>query len=507
MDPMSDENRFSNALSLLPPKTYLVGEIISAGGFGKVYKGSEISTGKAVAIKVFEGGDKEVVKRLEREVGVLKRASDSGVAVGLLDSFFSTEKAAAVLVFEFLSGSTLEHFVAKTPVRESVVAAIAIQLCEGLEKIHKQGIVHRDIKPTNIMITLEGRVVFLDFGIAVPAKAANPQQDWEEDITQQGFYVGTPRYSAPEAFSGEDWSYASDVFSLGMTILTVLLGRHPLEGSEGSGFAPLFREMLAADFPSYIPESLRPRWQQIIGGALMPEPKDRISISEMLELLRLQFPKEAKIATTILAENYVAVEFQDRFSLPLIQPASNNDIASNDHLIKAVESLASQINEVQAAVADVTIIVRKTEIEKSRDETKIIKRQPPEIEGDPVLKTFATVRHRLEVNWKVSLVMTLVLFFLFVGMLILAVVFSVIYQHSYLGFVFGGTSALSLLTVVLWKPMDKMLFATVATQQLELIQLNYQRAINGNRQERREAYRDVNDQINALLTKLTKPTK
>jgi hypothetical protein len=103
--------------------------------------------------------------------------------------------------------------------------------------------------------------------------------------------------------------------------------------------------------------------------------------------------------------------------------------------------------------------------------------------------------------------MTLTLFSLFVAMLILAVVFGLAYQKSFLGILFGGTSGLSLLTVVLWKPMDKMLFSTIATQQLELIQLNYQRALSGSREERREAFRDVSTQLNSLLTKISSKSR
>jgi uncharacterized membrane protein YcjF (UPF0283 family) len=159
-----------------------------------------------------------------------------------------------------------------------------------------------------------------------------------------------------------------------------------------------------------------------------------------------------------------------------------------------LKSLANQVHQMQAAVSDMTARFAIATPE-SRDEGLT------EIEL-AVRSTFAQLSRRLGLMWKTSLVMTCVLFSLFVVMVILAAVMGLVYKQSTLSLVFGAGSAASVFTVILWRPIDKMLMVTVATQQLDLVKINFQRALNGSAAERREAFKDVSAQLEALLERV-----
>jgi hypothetical protein len=279
----------------------------------------------------------------------------------------------------------------------------------------------------------------------------------------------------------------------------MLLGRPPFENAP----VPLLvTQILTGGFIKELPESLQPAWGGILSKALAVDPANRPSPTQLLTLLEGAFPSAGQTDDTIVT---AFLQSSGGFHEPPPEPPVALSAApepENDGSLKGtIQSLATQLHAMQATVADMTATFKNRELIGASTASSASVVVGPE---DKIEATFATVRRRLELNWRVSLIMTFVLFSLFVAMLVLAVVFGIVYQKSYLGIVFGGTSALSVLTVVVWKPMDKMFFATIATQQLELIQLNYQRALSGSREERREAFRDVSTQINALLTKSSK---
>ena len=185
-------------------------------------------------------------------------------------------------------------------------------------------------------------------------------------------------------------------------------------------------------------------------------------------------------------------------------PLGAHEPEDHDSLTNLVRSLASQMAMVQSTVANITTSFKKEDYPLQQ----LSSIGPTSIGPEQRIEaTFDAIRKRLGLTWRFSLGMTFILFATFITMVVLAIVFGLIYQKSFWGILFGGTSVLSLLTVVVWKPMDKMLFTTIATQQLELIQLNYQRALSGTREERREAFRDVSAQLDSLLAKVTITSK
>jgi serine/threonine protein kinase len=468
---------------------------IGAGSSGRVYLGRRVSTGHTVVLKFLQINSKEGAARVKREIEVLAKINSPYIA-SLIDSFHLPEEGVSVLVEEYVDGATLQSVVDhyKTGLPSEVVAAIACEICDALAYLHEHGIVHRDIKPVNVMISRTGLVKLVDFGIA----ALTGNSNTVSSITTIGTFVGTMRYAAPEMVSSQRYGPGSDIYALGVTILFMLLGRPPLEDAP---LALLVDRILQGKLIDELPAPVAVAWRSILVHALDQGAEKRPSAKGLRKLMRENFlPRgdtDAQIIANFLPQNG---NFNDFSLLSPVGLISTNQVLTETSLEGSIQVLSSQINEVRAAFADMTAAFRNQKLMESPDRHAI------DAEGK-IDQTFASVRRRLEQNWRVSLVMTYVLFSLFSVMLLLAVICGLIYQKSYWGILFGGTSALSLLTVVIWKPMDKMLFSTIATQQLELIQINYQRALNGNREERRESFQDVSAQLTALLTKVNEPPK
>lgn len=486
-----------SVLEALPKERYEIGRLLGTGGSGQVFAGRDLQNGDPVVLKLVRLPNAESRARIEREISLVKKLGHFPYIVHLIDARFSTDATSAVLIYKYIEGPTVQSLVELSQHRlaDNVVAAIARQLCSGIAQLHRHGIVHRDIKPSNVLVAKDGSVMLIDFGIAV---AAGKREDDESEITKVGDFVGTMRYAAPETLTDKHVSPVLDIYALGVTILFMLLGRQPFENAP---LQLLLNQVLKGTFLQELPDSLRPLWGDILSAALNINPQERPSADALLAMLRAKFPPGMQNDREIVAAFlHASGSFRGPPPDPPVALSATPEPEDSSSLKGSVQSLAAQILQVQAAVADITTIVKKSELGGVAAEASTATAVAPESRIDA---TFMTVRRRLELNWRMSLIMTLVLFSLFVAMLILAVAFGLVYQKSYWGILFGGTSALSLLTVVVWRPMDKMLFSTIATQQLELIQLNYQRALNGSRQERREAFRDVSTQLNSLLAKIS----
>lgn len=202
---------------------YEVIERIGGGGMALVYKGHDILLHRKVAIKVLRQQyvhDEEFIRRFRREAQSAASLSHSNV-VSIYD--VGQEDEIHYIVMEYIEGKTLNDLIkerAPLPVEEAV--HIASQICDALDHAHQNQIIHRDIKPHNILIGKNGRVKVTDFGIA---RAADSSQ-----LTQTGSVVGSVHYFSPEHAKGVQTGAKSDIYSLGIVMYQMLTGRLPFLG-------------------------------------------------------------------------------------------------------------------------------------------------------------------------------------------------------------------------------------------------------------------------------------
>ncbi|HEY8370678.1 MAG TPA: serine/threonine-protein kinase [Thermodesulfobacteriota bacterium] len=206
---------------------YRLLEEIGSGGMSTIYRGEQAALDRPVAIKELRAplaADEEMAQRFEREAKASAALSHQNI-VQIFD--FIRKGGNAYIVMEYVDGVDLARVLRETgrlPVH--LALPIAYQVCLALEHAHRRGVVHRDVKPSNVMISTEGRVKLMDFGIA--HKRA-------ETLTQPGSFLGTPAYMSPEQVVGGAVGPASDVFSFGIVLYELLTGTRPfVEDASGS---------------------------------------------------------------------------------------------------------------------------------------------------------------------------------------------------------------------------------------------------------------------------------
>jgi len=205
---------------------------IAAGAMSEVYQARQHSLDRDVAIKVLlpkSASDKAMyLKRFEREARVLARLSHPNI-VSLLD--FGVARGHPFLVMEYIRGSTLKAWARQKGISVSLALDVTEQLCRALAEAHRVGIIHRDIKHTNVFVcddhAGEEVVRLVDFGIV------QDQLD-SADLTQAEIILGTPRYMAPEQATGSKVDGRTDLYSVGILLYWMLMGRTPFHRYSGT---------------------------------------------------------------------------------------------------------------------------------------------------------------------------------------------------------------------------------------------------------------------------------
>jgi serine/threonine-protein kinase len=211
---------------------YRIEQILGRGGMGVVYKATDAQLDETVAIKTLPGDvmtrSPEDLERFKREIRLARKITHRNV----LRTFDYGEADGVYFIsMEFVRGYTLAELIDEAPSRRMpsrAIVGIARQICRGLQAAHEQGIIHRDIKPQNVLIDAKGEVKLMDFGIARMAEAP-------EAMTQVGLIVGTPHYMSPEQVQGKQLDARSDVYSMGVMIYELLVGKRPFESSSLTG--------------------------------------------------------------------------------------------------------------------------------------------------------------------------------------------------------------------------------------------------------------------------------
>jgi len=202
---------------------YQIIEELGKGGMGKVYKVFDQEVQAKMALKLIKpevSADKNTIDRFRNELKIARDISHKNIC-RMYD--LGREAGNYFITMEYVSGEDLKSFIRRS--RQLVVGTaifIAKQVCEGLAEAHRLGVVHRDLKPGNIMIDKEGNAKIMDFGIARSVSV--------KGITGAGVMIGTPEYMSPEQVEGKEVDKRSDIYSLGVIIYEMVTGRVPFEG-------------------------------------------------------------------------------------------------------------------------------------------------------------------------------------------------------------------------------------------------------------------------------------
>jgi len=209
---------------------YQIIEELGKGGMGKVYKALDTEIREKIALKLLNpeiSSDRETIERFRNELKLARKIAHRNVCK-MYD--LGEEKGTRYISMEYVAGEDLKRFIRKVgqiPIPRTI--SIAKQVCEGLEEAHRLGVVHRDLKPQNIMVDEGGNARIMDFGIARSIRG--------KGITGAGVMIGTPEYMSPEQAEVKEVDQRSDIYSLGIILYEMVTGQVPFEGETPLGIA------------------------------------------------------------------------------------------------------------------------------------------------------------------------------------------------------------------------------------------------------------------------------
>ena len=270
---------------------YRIVEKLGAGGMGIVYKAEDIRLGRFVALKMLVDAsvtEPRYLERFRRETRAASSLSHPNIC-----TVYDVGEAggAPYLILELLEGETLAQKISGCPLPLETTLNLGIQICDALACAHGRGIIHRDVKPSNIFVTNRGDAKLLDFGLSKimsTEPVAGQDLTRSADITQKGYVVGTMPYMSPEQIQGQTIDSRSDIFSLGAVLYEMATGICAFDGSS----PPTILAEVLRGIPkplSAANSQVPPELQRIVSKAIEKDPGERYqSVTELkIDLRRL----------------------------------------------------------------------------------------------------------------------------------------------------------------------------------------------------------------------------
>jgi len=288
-----------------PLNHYRILERLGSGAMGHVYKAEDLQLERLVALKMLP-------KDMEADPSRLERFQREAKALAVLDhpnivTIYSVERSEGLhfLTMELVHGRTLSELIPARGFQLKELLEIAVPLVDALGAAHAKGVCHRDLKPANIMLTNDGRLKILDFGLAKQVRAVTPRRgissDDTLDLSEEGHILGTLPYMAPEQVRGINTDERSDIFSVGALLFEMATGERPFSGDT---VADIISSILRDEPPPLT--TLRPelpeRLERVVQLCLAKEPNRRLQSSLALrndldDIQRSQREMEAAVAS------------------------------------------------------------------------------------------------------------------------------------------------------------------------------------------------------------------
>jgi serine/threonine protein kinase/tetratricopeptide (TPR) repeat protein len=272
---------------------YEILQLLGRGGMGAVYKARDTELDRVVALKLIRpelAKNPEILRRFKHELILARQVTHKNV-IRIFD--LGQSDGIKFITMDFVDGQDLRSLLQERGKLEPEQAArIMLQICRALEAAHSEGVIHRDLKPQNIMLDTSGRVYVMDFGIARSA--------YLPGMTQTGALIGTPEYMSPEQARGGKLTQQSDIFSLGVIFYELLTGKSPYHSD--TPLATLWKRMQEKATPPVVADPTLPQaLSDIVVKALEIEPEKRFaSAGEMAQQLEIWLGPSAGSSTIIL---------------------------------------------------------------------------------------------------------------------------------------------------------------------------------------------------------------
>jgi serine/threonine protein kinase/Tol biopolymer transport system component len=290
---------------------YKITEYIAQGGMATIFRAYQPALDRSVALKAIHPalkGDRVFVDRLKREAAIIAKLNHPNI-VTVYD--FAESDGIPYVVLQFIEGKTLKDVLSEGRLSTSQILNIVRPVAEALAYAHEHGILHRDVKPSNILIDHEGQVYLTDFGLA-------RLQQSNESTASQDMLIGSPQYLSPEQAKSEDVDVTTDIYSLGVVMYEMFTGRVPFQGD--TPYATILAQIgNPPPLPRSIDPKIRPAIEQVLLRALAKDPKQRYaSIREMLKALEnaAQGPREEEPFAPIVLKDYSSTPESKPLSLP-----------------------------------------------------------------------------------------------------------------------------------------------------------------------------------------------
>jgi tRNA A-37 threonylcarbamoyl transferase component Bud32 len=281
---------------------YRLKRLIAKGGMAEVWEAVDDILGRPVAVKILHphlAADESFRERFRREAIAAARLAHPNV-VATFDT--GTDEGITFIVMELVDGSTLRQLLNETgPMAPAGVIHVGAQVADALHYAHRAGVVHRDVKPANILICSDGRVKVADFGIAKAVEESEPDRPTpSEALTGTGSIIGTAQYLAPEQVDGRAVDGRTDVYALGVVLYEMVCGRPPFTGETDMAVAlkhittnPLAPGVVRAGVPRAL--------EEIVLRAMAKRPDDRYQSADELRAALVAVDLRAGEATAVVS--------------------------------------------------------------------------------------------------------------------------------------------------------------------------------------------------------------